>query len=72
MCAISVQLSNGSSLLLVNVYFPIDDGSAARREDLIFVLGELEALIATQQFNRLMVVGDLILIFHKILSPIGL
>ena len=42
LCAISVQLSDGSSLLLVNVYFPVDDGSAARR-DLIFVLGKLEA-----------------------------
>jgi len=35
LCVISVQLSNGSSLLLVNVYFPLDDGSAARREVLI-------------------------------------
>jgi len=37
LCVISVQLSNGSSLLLVNVYFPIDDGSAARREVLILL-----------------------------------
>jgi len=37
LCVISVQLSNGSSLLLVNVYFPIDDGSAARREVMILL-----------------------------------
>ena len=57
LCTISVPLSNGSSLLLVNVYFPIDNGSAARR-DLIFAVLEPKALIATQQFDHFMVVGD--------------
>ena len=70
--SLAVQLSDGSFLLLANVYFPIDNGSAANREDLIFVLGELEPLIATQQFDRLMVIGDFNMIFHVIWSPIGL
>ena len=30
-CNLCSAFYNGSSLLLVNVYFPIDDGSAARR-----------------------------------------
>ena len=63
LCAISVQLSDDSSLLLVNVYFPVDDSFAARR-DLIFVLGELEALIATQQFDHRWLLEILRLIFH--------
>ena len=53
MCAISIQLSDGSSLLIVNVYF-----LTTSKDALIFVLGELEALIGTQQCDHLLVAGD--------------
>ena len=53
MCAISIQLSDGSSLLVVNVYF-----LTTSKDALIIVLGELEALIGTQQCDHLLVAGD--------------
>ena len=65
MCAISIQLSDGSSLLVVNVYFPTDDGSTTSKDALIFVLGELEALIGTQQCDHLLVAGDFNIDFSR-------
>ena len=56
----------------MNVYFPTDDGSTTSKDALIFVLGELEALIGTQQRAHLLVAGDLILIFHPTPSAVGL
>ena len=40
-------------------------GTVVSKDNLIFVLGELEALITTQQFNYLLVAGDFNIDFSR-------
>ena len=56
--AIIVQLLGGQLLLIVNVYFPTDDGTSSSKDNLNVTLGELEGLLIAQQFDFLLVAGD--------------
>ena len=63
--AIVVQLVDGQLLLIANVYFPTYDGIVSSKVNLNHILGELEGLLASQQFDYLLVVGD----FNMDISP---
>ena len=63
--AIVVQLVDGQLLLIANVYFPTYDGTVSSKVNLNHILGELEGLLASQQFDYLLVVGD----FNMDISP---
>ena len=56
--AITVKLVGGQLLLIVNVYFPTDDGTSSSKDNLNDTLGELEGLLIAQQFDYLLVDGD--------------
>ena len=56
--AIIVQLVGGQMLLIVNVYFPTDDGTSSSKDNLNDTLGELEGLLIAPQFDYLLVAGD--------------
>ena len=53
--AIVVQLADEQLLLIANVYFPTNVSSKVNLND---TLGELEGLLASQQFDYLLVAGD--------------
>ena len=56
--AIIVQLVGGQLLLIVNAYFPTDDGTSSSKDNLNDTLGELEGLLIAPQFDYLLVAGD--------------
>ena len=45
-------------MLIANVYFPVNDETASSRVNLNDALGELEGLLASQQFDYLLIGGD--------------
>jgi len=56
--AIVVHLADGQLLLIANVYFPTNDGTVSSKVNLNDTLGEIEGLLASQQFDYLLVAGD--------------
>ena len=63
--AIVVQLADGQLLLIANVYFHTNDGKVSSKVNLNDTLGEIEGLLASQQFDYLLVAGD----FNTDISP---
>ena len=53
--AIIVQLVDGQLLLIVNAYFPSDDGTSSSKDNLNDMLGELKGLLIV---DYLLVAGD--------------
>ena len=45
-------------LLIANACFPTNDGTVSSKANLNDTLGELEGLLASQQFDYLLVAGD--------------
>ena len=52
-------------MLIANVYFPTNDGTVSSKVNLNDTLGEIEGLLASQQFDYLLVAGD----FNTDISP---
>ncbi len=57
-CAVKLEDSIGSVILLINVYLPTDYSTSVSFGDYLIALGELEGFIDSQCYDHLLIAGD--------------